>query len=88
MDHGEHVDPAKVVAVGVGVLGGIQGMLKIYRLLRRAVNKAPAGVTIMNGEYKSLLNSIQEIHLRQDRHDKKLDHVVQRVDGIEQRLST
>lgn len=92
MEHGENVDVVKAVAVTSSVLLGVRTMLDIYRKVRIAMRPKPEGVTIVNGEYRALLKSIQGVMERQDAHKKALDvglaHLGSRIDGLEQRLST
>lgn len=87
VDQVDSMDAVKAVAVTSSVLLGIRTMLDIFRKVRAAMKPKPVGVTVMNGEYKSLMHSIQQIHIRQDGHQKATEHLVLRIDGLEQRLS-
>lgn len=87
VDSGDTMDAVKAVAVTSSVLLGIRTMLDIFRKLRVAMKPKPEGVTIVNGEYRTLMHSIQQIHSRQDAHQRATEHLVLRIDGLEQRLS-
>ena len=50
------IDWVKVIAVGGCVLWGVQQMREIYRKLAR-----PAGLTVMNGEYKALVENLEQL---------------------------
>ena len=78
------VDWIKVLAVAGSTLYGVEKMLKVFRLWKIASKGGQAaaeGITIKNGEYNSVIKTLGRI-------ERRLDHVVARVDNIEARLST
>ena len=83
-DNGVEVDWIKVIAVAGSTLYGVEKMLKVFKLWKIASNGAKSaveGITIRNGEYRSMLATLGRI-------ERRIDHVVARVDNIEARLST
>jgi hypothetical protein len=50
------IDWVKAIAIGGCVLWGVQQMREIYRRLAR-----PVGLTVMNGEYKALVENLEQL---------------------------
>lgn len=74
------MDWIKDAAVIGSVAYGAEKVLKVFRLWKQA-SRQEKGLTIKNGEYSSLLKTLGRI-------EGRIDHVVQRVEAIESRLST
>ena len=70
-----------------GVAAGVEKVIKLYRrmkLVSRIENNnlhASAGLTVKNGEYRDMMTTLTRI-------DRRVDRLVNRVQSIEERLST
>jgi len=60
------MDWVKTVGVTGSALYGIEKMLKVWRMWRAMSKPRPQGVTIYNGEYAALSESIQNLQVRID----------------------
>ena len=74
------MDWVKDGAIAVAGLAVAEKLLKVVRAWKY-VDRPMPGVTVKNGEYKSLVKTLGRI-------EGRIDHVVERVEAIEQRLST
>lgn len=77
------MDYVKAIAVAGSAAYGVEKMLKVFRLWKQANRgeKAAMGLTVKNGEYVSLLQTLGRI-------ERRIDHLAIRMDSVEQRLST
>lgn len=76
------MDWVKAVAIAGSSAYGVEKILRAFKVWKAMYgNASTKGVTVYNGEYSRLLKTLGRI-------EGRIDHVVQRVDAIEQRLST
>lgn len=77
------IDWVKAIAIAGSTFYGMEKMMKVFRLWKVAQHKeiSDMGLTVKNGEYRSLLKTLGRI-------EGRIDHVVSRVDSIESRMST
>lgn len=78
-------DWVKMIAVGSSLLFSLEKVLKLMKVIWWPPAKhhpgAGGGITVHNGEYEGLVNTLGRI-------EKRIDGLVARVKNLEQRLST
>ena len=82
------MDWVKTIAIVGSAVYGVEKMLKVFRLWRAtAKDLRRPGLTIRNGEYLSLLETLGRIESRQDHTAISIRAVEMRVGNLEKRLS-
>ena len=83
MSSSNDIDWVKVAAVLTAGAAGVEKMLKVFRIWKASnhAETAAMGLTVKNGEYKSLLKTLGRI-------EGRLDHLALRVESVEARIGT
>jgi hypothetical protein len=82
------VDVVKSVAIVGSAVYAVEKMLRVFRLWRATSKPEKPGLTIRNGEYLQLVESLGRIEMREDHAAMALKAVERRVAMIEERLAS